>query len=60
MWGSILNVVMRLRDDERGAAMVEYAIITAVIAIVALTATQAVGTAVTGVFNNIVDALGTV
>ena len=37
--------------------MVEYAIITAVIAIVALSAAQAVGTSVVGVFNNIVTAL---
>jgi Flp pilus assembly pilin Flp len=46
-----------LRRDEGGAAMVEYAIVTAVIAVVALTAAQALGTAVTGVFNDIVTAL---
>jgi Flp pilus assembly pilin Flp len=48
-----------LHHDERGAAMVEYAIVTAVIAVVALTAAQALGTAVTGVFNDIVSALTT-
>lgn len=46
-----------LHRDERGAAMVEYAIVTAVIAVVALSAAQALGTAVTGVFNDIVTAL---
>jgi Flp pilus assembly pilin Flp len=37
--------------------MVEYAIITAVIAIVALSAAQSVGTSVVGVFTDIVTAL---
>jgi len=37
--------------------MVEYAIVTAVIAVAALTAAQAVGTGVVGVFNDIVSAL---
>ena len=37
----IHGVVRRLHEDERGAAMVEYAIVTAVIAVVALTAAQA-------------------
>ena len=46
-----------LHRDERGAAMVEYAIVTAVIAVVALTAAQALGTAVTDVFDDITTAL---
>ena len=46
-----------LHRDEDGAAMVEYAIVTAVIAVVALSAAQAVGTSVVGVFNDIVTAL---
>ena len=46
-----------LHQDERGAAMVEYAIVTAVIAVVALTAAQALGDAVTEVFNDITAAL---
>ena len=37
--------------------MVEYAIVTAVIAVVALTAAQALGNAVTEVFNDITTAL---
>ena len=46
-----------LHRDERGAAMVEYAIVTAVIAVVALTAAQAIGTSVVGVFEDIANAL---
>jgi len=53
----IAGAVRALHADESGAAMVEYAIVTAVIAVVALTAAQAVGTAVVGVFNDIVTAL---
>ena len=53
----IHGVVWRLHEDERGAAMVEYAIVTAVIAVVALTAAQAIGTSVVGVFEDIADAL---
>ena len=49
--------VREAHADESGAAMVEYAIVTAVIAVVALTAAQGVGTAVVGVFNDIVTAL---
>ena len=47
-----------LHQDEGGAAMVEYAIVTAVIAIVALTAAQAIGTEVVAVFTRISNALG--
>jgi len=56
----IRGAARALHEDESGAAMVEYAIVTAVIAVVALTAAQAVGTAVVGVFNNIVAALTTI
>ncbi len=56
----MLRAVRSLHRDERGAAMVEYAIVTAVIAVVALTAAQALGNAVTDVFNDITTALGTI
>ena len=46
-----------LHADEGGAAMVEYAIVTAVIAVVALTAAQAIGTSVVDVFTDISTAL---
>lgn len=60
MFKRIGGVARAFHEDERGAAMVEYAIVTAVIAVVALTAAQAVGTSVLGVFNDIVAALTTV
>jgi Flp pilus assembly pilin Flp len=42
---------------ERGQAMVEYAIVTALIAVVAMVAVQALGVGITGVFNNIVQSI---
>ncbi len=57
MWREVARGARALHADERGASMVEYAIVTAVIAVVALTAAQALGTAVTGVFNDITTAL---
>ncbi len=59
MWRGMIGDLKR-RRGERGAAMVEYAIVTAVIAVVALTAAQAVGTSVVGIFNDIVTALTSV
>ena len=55
-----MEAARALHRDEDGAAMVEYAIVTAVIAVVALSAAQAVGTSVVGVFGDIVSALATV
>ena len=53
----IYTAVRVLHRDQGGAAMVEYAIVTAVIAVVALTAAQAIGTSVVGVFTDISAAL---
>ena len=53
----ITGAARALHADEEGAAMVEYALVTAVIAVVALSAAQALGTSVAGVFNDIVTAL---
>ncbi len=57
MFGQIMESLRALHHDEEGAAMVEYAIITAGIAVVALAAVQALGTAIVGVFNGIVTAV---
>lgn len=54
---AVAERVRRLTAAERGQSMVEYAIVTALIAIVALGAVQALGGGVTTVFNNIVDAI---
>lgn len=53
------RALVRHRDEE-GAAMVEYAIVVAGIAVVAIVAVQALGTAVVGVFEDIVAELTSV
>ena len=45
------------RRRRAGQTMVEYAIVAALIAVVAMVAVQALGVGVTAVFNNIVDAI---
>jgi Flp pilus assembly pilin Flp len=42
---------------ERGQTMVEYSIVAALIAVVAMAAVQALGVGVTNVFNDIVGAI---
>ena len=42
---------------ERGQTMVEYSIVAALIAVVAMVAVQALGVGVSQVFSNIVDAI---
>ena len=56
----VLAAARALHRDERGAEMVEYAIVTALIAVVALAAVQTLGTTISGVFGNIVSALGSI
>ena len=51
------GAVRALHEDEGGAAMVEYAIVTAVIAVAALAAAQALGASIVGVFTDISKAL---
>lgn len=45
---------------ELGQTMVEYSIVAALIAVVAMVAVQALGVGVTGVFNGIVESLASV
>jgi Flp pilus assembly pilin Flp len=45
---------------ERGQTMVEYSIVAALIAVVAMVAVQALGVGVTSVFNDIVSAITTI
>ena len=59
-WWRLWEFAGQLHRDETGAAMVEYAILTAVIAVVALTAARTLGTSVERVFNEVVGALATV
>jgi Flp pilus assembly pilin Flp len=45
---------------EEGQTMVEYSIVAALIAVVAMAAVQALGVGITGVFNNIVQSITSV
>ena len=47
------QIVARFREEDAGASMVEYAIIVALIAIVAIAAVQSLGNGITQVFQNI-------
>ena len=48
-------VGVRLPARERGQSMVEYAIVAALIAVVAMAAVQALGGGIAGVFTNILS-----
>jgi Flp pilus assembly pilin Flp len=50
------RMISRLQRGE-GQTMVEYSIVAALIAVVAMVAVQALGVGVQGVFNNIVDSI---
>lgn len=47
----------RLRDEEDGQGMVEYALILVLVSVVAIAILTTIGTNVTGVFGDIADAL---
>lgn len=49
----------QLRREE-GQTMVEYSIVAALIAVVAMVAVQALGVGITGVFNDIVESITSV
>ena len=51
------NAVANLRDREEGQAMVEYALILALVSIAAIVALTTLGTKVTTAFNKINNAL---
>ena len=53
----MVNQVMRFVNDEEGATAIEYGLLAALIAAVIVTAVTAVGTALSGTFNNIATAV---
>jgi pilus assembly protein Flp/PilA len=53
----LMDVLLR---REEGQTMVEYSIVAALIAVVAMVAVQALGDGITGVFNNIVQSITSV
>lgn len=53
----MLQVLHRLLDREEGATMVEYGLMVALIAVVALLAVTALGGGVRDIFQNVADTL---
>jgi len=53
----LVNWVKKLRREEEGATMVEYALMVALIAVVALTAVTLLGQNVSSIFNYIANAI---
>ncbi len=51
------KLMLRLRENESGAAMAEYAILIAVIALVAIVGAQTFGDKLSTQFNNVADQL---
>ncbi len=54
-----LNIAKRFREEEDGAAMVEYTILLGLIAAATITAVIAIGTYVTGAFTGLCTTLNT-
>ncbi|MBE0611891.1 MAG: Flp family type IVb pilin [Dehalococcoidia bacterium] len=52
------RILALLPSDESGQSMVEYALVTALIAVVALVAVQTLGEGIVGVFETITDEIG--
>ncbi|TAJ16940.1 MAG: Flp family type IVb pilin [Dehalococcoidia bacterium] len=57
MLKQVRRTAQTLHEEEDGAAMTEYAIVVAGIAVVAIVAVQQLGQAIIGVFTDIVSAL---
>ena len=54
---SLSSVLNKLLKNDDGAAAIEYGLIVALVAIVLISATQAVGSSLTSVFNNVASSL---
>jgi pilus assembly protein Flp/PilA len=54
----LVDLVQKLRDREEGQALVEYALILALVAIVSITALQLLGTNVSSALNSIAGSIG--
>jgi pilus assembly protein Flp/PilA len=55
----INNLIDKLRSDEDGASMVEYGLLVALIALVAIAGVTALGTKLSKLFSDIADLLST-
>ena len=52
-----VSAVQKFLKDEEGQSMVEYALVTALIAVAALVTVQTLGEGIVGVFEGIIDEL---
>ena len=59
MFARLLMMIDRLRQDERGASMVEYGLLVALIALVAIAGVTALGTKLSKLFSDIASLLST-
>jgi pilus assembly protein Flp/PilA len=57
MFGRLLLILAKLREDERGATLVEYALLVALIALVAIVGITATGTSISSLFSQIATSL---
>ena len=57
LYEDIMNI--KIKDSNKGATMIEYALIAGLIAIVAITAMQSLGNKVSSKMNHITEQLGT-
>ena len=53
----LMTIARQFRDDEDGAAMIEYSILVGIIAVAAITTVIAIGGWVNGQFGGLCDAL---
>lgn len=53
-----LTTVLSLKSDRRGVTMLEYGLIAALVAVVAVTALATLGTNLSGTFTSVSDKLG--
>ena len=54
----VLYILFRRRDDDRGASLVEYALMLALIAMVCIAAVTALGSTTSGSYSEAVSMLG--
>jgi len=57
-WTTYLTTQLRARHDEKGASLVEYALLVALIAVVCIVAVTLLGTNASGKFSSVGSSLG--
>lgn len=59
MFARLFRIIDRVREDDRGASMVEYGLLVALIALVAIGGVTALGTKLSALFTQIGSSLTT-